>query len=259
MEQRPAYDMIGQAFGGLIYTLSDADDSKLVGTCLADLVTGLSTATGVLAALVGNQHTTGWQVDTSIAEAVSAITIDAITQLCESGIAPTRQSRHPQALNFCLRTADDRFLTLHLSSSEKFWQSLTAAIERPDLLSDPRFTSFATRMENYHMLTPILEVEFAKRRTAEWQKILLDFDVPFAPTLSLDDYRSDEQVRWLDLLEPERSGVQLVKVPWRFAGSRPSRSGEAPVVGEHSCEIAREVIDEDAVDALIKDGILFTV
>ncbi|MGU3498694.1 CaiB/BaiF CoA transferase family protein [Mycobacterium sp. C31M] len=258
MAQRPAYDMIGQAFGGLVHTLSDAGNARLVGTCLADLVTGLSTATGVLAALVGNRHTVGWQVDTSITEAVSTLTIDAMTQLCESGIAPTRQSRHPQALNFCLRTADDQFIVLHLSSSEKFWRSLTAAIERPDLLSDPRFGSFNERMADYAALTPILELEFVKRPAAHWHKLLLDFDVPFAPALSMDGFRRDEQVQWLDLLEPESEGVQLVRVPWRFGGERPQRTGSAPRVGQHSREIAVEVMDAGDVDALIEQGVLFS-
>ena len=76
---------------------------------------------------------------TSLAEAMSTITIDAMTQYYETGESPTRQTRHPQAQNFCLLTASGDSITLHLSSSEKFWRCLVAAMERPDLLEDPRF------------------------------------------------------------------------------------------------------------------------
>ena len=70
---------IGQAFGGIISVLSDAGDMKLTGTCLADLVTGLSTATGILAALVGHGRTgTGTRLQTSIVEAVSTITVGLV-------------------------------------------------------------------------------------------------------------------------------------------------------------------------------------
>ncbi len=70
---RPAYDAIGQAFGGLHSVLSDAGAAQLSGTCLADLITGLTAATGVLAALVGRAATgAGQHVETSIMEAVES-------------------------------------------------------------------------------------------------------------------------------------------------------------------------------------------
>jgi crotonobetainyl-CoA:carnitine CoA-transferase CaiB-like acyl-CoA transferase len=256
MAQRPAYDMIGQSFGGFIHTLSDAGDAKLTGTCLADLVTGLSTATGILAALVGRSSTGGMHVETSIAEAVSTLTIDAMTQFFEDGAAPTRQSRHPQALNFCLRAASGEFITLHLSSSQKFWESLVEAMNRPEMLTDERFQTFNDRMGHYHDLAKILEGEFMLLPGAEWEKRLIERDVPFAPVLSVETYRDHPQVQWLDVQEPVRDGVGLVRVPWRFAGERPRRSSGAPKVGEHSRTVAGEVYDEDRVGALIASGVL---
>jgi crotonobetainyl-CoA:carnitine CoA-transferase CaiB-like acyl-CoA transferase len=259
MAGRPAYDMIGQAFGGLVSTLSNRDEAQLTGTCLADLVTGLSTATGILAALVGRGATgEGMAVETSITEAVSTLTIDAVTQLFDTGTAPTRQSRHPQAQNFCLKTASDEFLVLHLSSSQKFWESLVAAMGRPELLRDARFTTYGDRMEHYFDLARILDGEFMLRPADEWEKLLIGHDVPFAPVLSVGGYREHPQVQWLDVFEPERDGLALTRVPWRFEGERPGRPGSAPRVGEHTLEVAGEVYDDDRIQSLLDAGVLFT-
>lgn len=93
LAQRPAYDTIGQSFGGLYSLLSNAGSAQLSGTIFADLVTGLSTATGVLAALVGRATTgEGQHVETSIMEAVSTLTVDAMTQFFDTGQDPTRES-----------------------------------------------------------------------------------------------------------------------------------------------------------------------
>ena len=255
---RPAYDMIGQAFGGLVSTLSNRDASQLTGTCLADLITGFSTSTGILAALVGRgTNGVGTHVETSIAEAVSTLTIDAMTQFFDTGVAPTRQSRHPQAQNFCLQTSSGEFIVLHLSSSQKFWESLTHAAGRTDLLDDPRFTTYAERDAHYFALADILAKEFLERPAVEWERRLVEHDVPFAPVLNVSTFRDHPQVASLGLFEPEQDGLALTRVPWRFDGDRPDRAGRAPRVGEHTVEVAREVLDPDAVDELLASGVLY--
>lgn len=259
LAQRPAYDMIGQAFGGIISVLSDAGNMQATGTCLADLITGLSTATGVLAALVGRVHAPGAQhVETSIAEAVSAITVDAVTQLFENrSVDPSRQTRHPQALTFCLKTAGKEFITVHVSSSQKFFESLIQAVGRPELKTDPRFATYTARVENYFELAPIIAEEFLKKPAADWEGLLIEFDVPFSPVNTISQLRTDPQMQWLDLYEPERNGVTQVRPPWRFDGARPARDVPAPKVGQHTRELAAEVYDVARVDDLIGEGILY--
>lgn len=187
LAQRPAYDTIGQAFGGLHSVLSDAGAAQLSGTCLADLITGLTAATGVLAALVGRAATgAGQHVETSIMEAVSTVTIDALTQYFDDGHQdPSRQSRHPQAQNFVLKTATGEDIAIHLSSSQKFWLSFIDVMDRRDLADDPRFTTYNMRVDHYFELAEIAEAEFVKKPAREWEKLLTAADVPFAPVLTM--------------------------------------------------------------------------
>lgn len=257
LEQRPAYDTIGQAFGGIYSLLGPPGSAQLDGAIFADLITGLCSATGVLAALVGRSTTgTGQRVDTSIMEAVSTLTVDSMTQYFETRVDPSRESRHPQAQNFCLETASGQQIAVHLSSSQKFWQRFCQAIDRPDLAQDPRFALYRDRELHYFNLVPIVEAEFKTRTSDEWEKVLAEFDVPFAPVLTMSGYAEHPQVEWLEILEHE-ADVPLVRPPWRFDGVRPTRGGGAPRVGEHTREIAAEVFDAAQIDGLIAAGVLY--
>ncbi|NEW26650.1 CaiB/BaiF CoA transferase family protein [Nocardia cyriacigeorgica] len=258
LANRPAYDTIGQAFGGLYSLLGDEGNPQLAGGLNADLITGLSTATGVLAALVGRLRTgQPQQVETSIMEAVSVLATDGITQAFELGADPTRQSRHPQAQNFCVKTASGDFLAIHLSSSQKFWQALCRAMDRTDLAEDPRFAEYRPREANYFTLAGIVEAEFVHRSTEEWEKALTAEDVPFAPVLTMTGYVEHEQVDWLGMVEPQDDGLALLRPPWRFDGERPDRPGVAPRVGADTRAVAAEVYPSGKVDELLASGVLY--
>ena len=259
LRDRAAYDSIGQSMSGFYSIMNDPGIPRLTGTCVADLLTAIITASGILAALVGRDRSAskeGGIVQTSLFEAMSSITIDAMTQMFETGESPTRQTRHPQAQNFCLLTASGDSITLHLSSSEKFWCALAAAMDRKDLLEDPRFGRFADRQDNFWELKPIVEEEFKKRTREEWEERLTAEDVPFAPVLTMKEVAEHPQTQWLELIEPQKDGNTLVRPPWRFDGERPARPTLAPRIGEHSTEIAAEVCSEKAIAQLIASGVI---
>ena len=256
---RAAYDSIGQSMGGFYSIMNDEGEARLSGTCIGDLLSAVTVAMGILAGLVGRGSTPerkGLEVQTSLVEAMSTITIDAMTQFFETGVAPTRESRHPQAQNFCLTTASGGSITLHLSSSQKFWEALATAMGRADLIEDPRFATYYDRMANYFALKPVVEAEFLKHSRADWEALLTASDVPFAPTLSVAEVTTHPQSQWLDMLEPERDGKTLVRPPWRFFGERPDRPFRAPHIGEHSREVALQISSAEDVDRMIAEGVL---
>jgi crotonobetainyl-CoA:carnitine CoA-transferase CaiB-like acyl-CoA transferase len=257
LADRPAYDTIGHAIGGLYSLFSDEGKPQLAGGLSADLITGISTATGVMSALIGRLKTGQPQhVETSIMEAVSLLTVDGMTQSFELGHAPSRTSRHPQAQNFCIQTADDDFVAIHLSSSQKFWQSLCRAMDRLDLLEDEQFAEYRPRESNYFKLVPIVASEFAKRPREHWERVLTEHDVPFAPVLSLTDYQDHEQVQHLEMFDKQEDGLNLLRAPWMFDGERPHRSSKSPRVGADTLAVASEVYSEQQLRPLIEAGVL---
>lgn len=259
LAKRPAYDTIGQAFGAYNAIFSDAGKPQLLGSCIVDLATGLSTAMAILAALVGRSGSARYQrVETSLAEAVSLLSIDAITQYFANGHeSPSRQSRHPQAQNFIGKTASGESLAIHLSNSQKFWRALVDTLGRPDLANDPKYREYPQREENYFELVEIVRAELLERPAVEWMKLFTEADVPFSPVNSVEDYVENEQIDWLGLVRPEHDGLRVVEPPWRFGGERPERVDSAPRVGEHTRLIAGEVYDAARIDQLLRDGVLF--
>lgn len=256
---RPAYDTIGQSIGGIYSIMNDAHDKRLTGTCIADLITGITGAMGILAALLGRERSsdrTGSLVETSLLEAMSTLTIDAVTQAFETGDDPVRNSRHPQAQNFCLETSDGGGITMHLSVSQKFWAALARAIGREDLIEDRRFRTYDDRRvpEHYEAMVNIVAAAFAKRPRSDWETLLSAADVPFAPVLTMHEVVGHEQTRWLELMGPNVGQLPMVRPPWRFDGTRPPRSDHPACVGEHTREVLREIRSDAEVEQLAASG-----
>ena len=195
-------------------------------------------------------------METSLHEAISLLTIDAMTHAYDNDFDPVRTSRHPQAQNFCLDCADGGAITMHLSVTQKFWGNLARLIGRPELVDDPRFLSYDDRRvpEHYAELVRIMEDAFRLKPRAEWERLLAEADVPFAPVLTMHEVAEHEQTQWLGLMGPTVAGLPMVRPPWRFDGARPERSALRARVGEHTREVLREICSEDDIDALIVAG-----
>ncbi|WP_288903004.1 CaiB/BaiF CoA-transferase family protein [uncultured Sneathiella sp.] len=261
LRDRPAYDSIGQSMGGLYSILSDAGNPQSSGTCIADMTTAIGAAMGIIAALFGRERDPerqGTNLETSIFEAVSLLTVDAVTQMHELGDDPTRESRLPQGQNYCLKTASGESITVHMSSSQKFWKSLTEAIDLPELASDPLYLTYEDRMKNFSQLKILLQREFSKYRLHELEERLDRSDVPHAPVLTLSQMVSSPQASWLQLFDKQADDLPLVRLPWRFDGKRPTRSKAVAKVGEHSREILESILDENEFNDLFEHGITST-
>lgn len=256
---RPSYDSIGQAMGGIYTFMNDPGDTRLTGTCMADLITGVNVAMGVMAGLLGRERQGhGTLVETSVFEAVSTITIDAMTQAMDRDMDPVRQTRHPQAQNFCLECAGGDFIVMHLSSSQKFWRALMRVIGREDLADEPYFATYADRVrpEAYFSIAGVLKTAFLERSREEWERLLAEADVPFAPALTMREIRHHPQSEELQMYGETPDGRTLVRPPWRFDGERPERDAPAPAIGADTRAVLREFADEDELDALAAKGVI---
>jgi crotonobetainyl-CoA:carnitine CoA-transferase CaiB-like acyl-CoA transferase len=156
------------------------------------------------------------------------------------GTTPTSSDRPRLAQAYILRTADQRLIAIHLSSLEKFWDGLVAALEAPELGSDPRFCTRQARIDHYELLNAELDRRFGLRDLAHWSGRLGQHDVPFAPINTIDEVVLDPQVEHLGLIVPvagAHGGASAVRPPVQFGGVR-SRSVRAPpLLDEHGGSI----------------------
>lgn len=239
---RPAYDSVAQAASGFLNLLVNPANPRVVGPAIADALTGFYAAYGILGALVERTRTgVGRSVEVSMLEAMCHFNLDAFTHYFSEGEVMGPFSRPSVSQSYALACADGKKLALHMSSPEKFWRGLADAIERPDILQDPRFATRAGRIAHHEELISVLGEVFALRTREEWCRRLAAEDVPHAPMYDTAEALQDPQARHLQLeiegSHPTQGRWRTVRSPVSFDGQRASTVIPPPVLGEHNAEI----------------------
>jgi crotonobetainyl-CoA:carnitine CoA-transferase CaiB-like acyl-CoA transferase len=245
---RPSYDSVAQALSGFLSVVVDYERPQFLGPALADAITGLYASQGILAALVQRGRTgRGCHVEVSMLEAMTHFAVEPFAAYFALGQTPTSADRPRLAQAYILRTADDRLIAIHLSSLEKFWQGLAAALDAPELVSDPRFNPRERRIAEYETLRLELSARFARQPLEHWLRRLGAEDVPYAPVNRMDDVVRDPQVGHLGIVVPVESphtATQAVRPAVQFDGSRAKSVYAAPLLDQHG----------DAIRAALNKG-----
>jgi crotonobetainyl-CoA:carnitine CoA-transferase CaiB-like acyl-CoA transferase len=258
---RPSYDTVGQAMGGLLSLLVDPEDPRPRGPALADSLTGLFGAFGIMAGLAAREQTgVGQKVETSQLESVAAFVGETLTFYEANGMVSDTWTRPRLAQVYGFNTADDKALAIHLSSPPKFWEGLTEALGRPDLKDDPRFADRNARAEHYQELYDELTPLFKQRTRDEWLVLFEQHDVPGAPTYRINELVDDPQFQHQDIrtehTHPAGDSV-TAKNPLNMLGTPLTYDVPPPALGEHNAEVLTRLgLDASAIAALAVDGVI---
>lgn len=240
---RPAYDTVGQALSGFLSMFVSPDAPRIVGPAVADSVTGLYAACGIMAALLERERTgRSRRVQVPMVAAMAHFSIEQYHRHFVTGDVPGPSDRSRVSQSFAFRCADGKLIGIHLSSPVKFWTGLTSAIERPDLAGDPRFAGRMDRVRNHEALRAVLQPIFAMHPRGEWLRRLAAADVPHAPILGLDEALDDPQMRHLaldrTLVHPTEGPVRTLRTPIFLDGEREDFGMRAPpALDEHGAQI----------------------
>ena len=239
---RPGYDTIGQAMGGLLGVLTDRAHPKGAGASLSDHLTGLYACYAIQGALIGRERSgVGQKVETSLLQATVAFSGENAVRYLASGIIPDCHTRLHTAQVYAYTAADGLPFVVHLSSPQKFWHGLAKAIGRPELKDDPRFVNRQSRVKNYSALDDILKATFKNGSREQWLKLLEQNDVPAAPLLDLKEVFDDPQVKHLgmqvEMTHPKMGAVRLVGSGIRMSATPPEMKRPPPTLGEDNEEI----------------------
>jgi len=247
---RPSYDSVAQALSGFLSVVVDYQRPQFLGPALADAITGLYASQGVLAALVQRGGTgRGCHVEVSMLEAMTHFAVEPFAAFFALGQTPTSADRPRLAQAYILSTADRRLIAIHLSSLEKFWQGLVAALEAPELATDPRFNPRDRRIAEYETLRLELGARFARQPLEHWVRRLQAEDVPYAPVNRMDDVVRDPQVEHLGIVVPIESpntATHAVRPAIQFDGSHADSVHAAPLLDQHGQAIRAALSREDA-------------
>ena len=239
---RPAYDTVAQAASGYLNLLINPANPRVVGPALADAMTGFYAAYGVMGALIERGRTgVGRRVEVSMLEAMCHFNLDAFTHYFAEGEVMGPFSRPSVSQSYVLACADGKWLALHMSSPEKFWQGLADAIERPDIFKDERFATREGRIAHQEQLIELLGERFKTRTRADWCDRLQARDVPHAPMYDTSEALEDPQARHLQLAidtpHPVTGTWRTVRSPVSFDGQRSLEVTAPPLLGQHDEEV----------------------
>ena len=260
---KPAYDDLIQGLTGIAAISRDAwgGEPHYMPIAIADRTVGLYLANAISAALFHRERTgEGQAIEIPMFEVFAEYLLgDHLAGLTfDPPQGPQYYSRLVSKHRRPYATADGHVCALVYTDTH--WKNFFRAIDREDLLQDPRFATHGNRAahidEVYQFVADILKT----RATAEWVALLDAADIPVMPLNDiaglLDDPHLNESgfLRFVD--HPTEGRLRVTQVPGSWTGSSPSIRNLAPPLGEHTHELLREAgfSDEEIADIVASNS-----
>lgn len=256
---RPGYDPMFQAMSGLAKANANflfAGHECISAVAMSDYGAALLASNGIIAALYHREKTgEGQWVQTSLLQAAMSLQSHYFIRALDTQEQPPF-GIYPYRL---FETKDSK--TFIGGATDKFWEILCGAIERPDLAKDDRYNTNAKRVNEMQQLNEILEPIFRTRTSAEWEELLIPKGLPCASVGSHMEFFDREQVRAMNMkTEVQHSTIGRVEmsgVPIHFSGSSGAVQSAAPRLGEHTREVLNGIgQSNEEIDALFSEGIV---
>jgi crotonobetainyl-CoA:carnitine CoA-transferase CaiB-like acyl-CoA transferase len=246
----PGYDLLVQGMSGLMSLTGDPDGPAYrAGISVFDVMTGLHSAIGILAALHHRDATgEGQQVETNLLSTALSTMVNQSSAYIAGGVVPHRMGNaHLSLFPYePLATGDGELIVV--AGNDVQFRRLCLAIGAPELADDERFTTVGLRNDHREELRPLLLARLAQRSAADWFTILSKAGVACGP---INDVRGGVELAESLGLEPVvlagdiptvRNPVQLSATPARYDLAPPELDADGAEVrawlGE--CERARQ-------------------
>ena len=260
--ERGGYDLIAQGMSGLMSITGEAPGRPpvKVGGAITDWGAGLMATIGIIAAYARRLQTgEGQFVDTSLFEAGVAATFHQTAMTLASGVSPGPMgSAHPLGAPYQAFQTADGWLNVG-AGTQAMWPRLAKVLGVPELTDDARYRTVADRMAHLDELIAELSPLFTKHTIAEWLKIFEAEGIPGGPVLAIGEMLEDPQTIARDMItEVPHSRLGTVKTlgtPIKFSRSPTALRRGAPLLGEHTADVLRELgYTDDDIDAFVADS-----
>lgn len=250
---RAGYDFMIQGMGGLMSLTGLPDDQPgggpvKVGVAFADVFTGMYACNAILAALFQRQQTgQGTHIDLSLLDVQVGVLANQALNYLTSGEVPQRLGNaHPNIVPYQAFATANGHMILAVGNDNQF-QRFCAEAGHPELAENADFATNQQRVANREALVALLEPLLKKRTTEDWLSALEKISVPCGPINNLKQVFDDPQVRHRGLAikrpHPQAGEVSLVSNPIRFDGQALNAPTAPPLLGEHTQEVLKELLN----------------
>lgn len=242
---KPVFDPLVQAASGLTTVQAGSDEARprLVRTILPDKLTGVQASQAIVAALFHRERTgEGQHIKLSMLDTVVSFLwgsdMGGHTFIGDELERETAQS----FIDLIYDTADGYVSVAVMQDKE--WRAFAAAVERPDLLEDPRFETASLREENKDDRLNAMQDAIRPFTSSDIIERLEANDVPCAPVLTRREMIRHPQIIANELVmeveHPQSGALRIARHPARFSATPTDVRRGAPVLGGNTMEVLRD-------------------
>lgn len=257
-----AYDDVIQAVSGMAAVQGGSGEPAYVRSAIADKTVGLVAANSILAALLARERTgLGRIVTVPMFEAMVAFNL-LDHQGGHTYDPPRGETGYPRLMSpfrHPYATSDGHLGVVVYT--DRMWLSFFDLIGRPELAEEPRFRTITGRTQHIDELYQLVESELTKHPSAYWIEALRAADIPVIEVRTLGDLLDDPHLREVGFFEPVDHPVagplRLAPYPATFSPTHPVALPPAPLLGQHTREVAQETsLSPTDVQTLLDEGVL---
>lgn len=240
--ERPAYDIVAQAMGGIMSITGYPDNPPArVGCSLGDISSGLYAAFGIVTALFHKQQTgEGQYIDVAMMDSVFSFLESNIMRHTVSGVVPSRiGGRHPISAPFDSFNAKDGLVIIAIASDAHF-SILCELAGHPEWMKNPLFNSDPNRELNQSALKKNIEAWLSNFTVDEAIELMQKKGIPCSEILNIEQICKDPHIFEREMLvsidHPIAGEMLIPGNPVKLSKTPPMIKGSSPLLGEHNSE-----------------------
>ncbi|RQD71350.1 MAG: CoA transferase [Tindallia sp. MSAO_Bac2] len=263
---RPGYDIIAQAMGGIMSITGKPGDGPVrVGNAMGDVLGGLSLTIGILAAINGREVTgKGQKVDVSLVDSVVASLEIGIQRYIATEELPEKMgNRYASAYPYDTFMAKDGYFVIGCGNQKLFENLVIKAMQKPELLEDERFLNNDLRCDNHAPLKAIIE-DWSKNFTIdEVVEMILNAGCPAAPIFDMQRLLNDEHIAgaremFVPIKHPKIGEMKVNGCHIKLSDTKPQVKTPSPDLGQDNEAVYQDMlnISPDDLKQLLQRGVI---
>ncbi|MFK9094835.1 CaiB/BaiF CoA transferase family protein [Bacillus salipaludis] len=262
--KEPGFDPVIQAIGGLMDVTGFMDgEPTRVGVPIVDIICSLYTTVSIMTAIrARDKGGEGQHIDLSLLDVqISSLANIASSFLNTGYISKRLGNQHNNVVPYQVFQCKDRPMMIAVGNDKQF-RKLCEILNRPEWLTDEKFSTNSSRVANRVEMTKQLEQIFITKTADEWFKLFSEKGIPSGPVNNVEQALKHPQVLARELVEevphPTLGKIKLVRNPIRFSKTPITIRRHPPLLGEHTVSFLLEELklDLQEIENLKSQGVI---
>jgi len=263
-KEAAGYDVVIEGEAGLMHITGEADrPPSKVGVAATDIATGLYAHGAIMAALISRKQTgKGVWIDCNLFETqIAGLANIASNYLIAGQEASRHGTAHPSIVPYQVFPCKDGFLMVGAGNNKQFSILAKNVLEKPALVTDPKFSTNNARVENRAELIRIITDILTQNDRDHWLKKFTGLGVPFGPINDIKQTFEHPQAQarqvTIEVDHPRAGKIKLVRPPVTYNGKKMEVRMPPPWLSQHTTEVMEELgYTSEEIESLRKRSII---